>query len=250
MRKINVLILAVLMVLTGCEKNSFTTLDRQDIEGKALVKLVIVSTPAVAPTILVYDNGERISGALLLPFGYPGGGFGINGSTNGDYLALSPGTHKFETYTTNAGTANIISKLLETTQDLEANKKVSIYMTDTGATAKFVKAPDEATVPDSGFARIRFVHLIPNVPSVDFYKGTTLFKSDVKYTTFTDFFDVKIGNDSFSVRVAGSAPGTAASALANRVFAPSNRRIYSFLSRGYQGATGNRAPTVSVIVNQ
>ena len=250
MKKINLLILFVLVALLGCKKNGLYTTEQLGIEGRALTKLVIASTPAVAPTVLVYDNGERISGALLLPYGYPGGGFGINGSTNGDYLSLDPGSHKFEMYTTNAGTANLISKILEATQQLEGDKKVSVYVTDTGANVKSVKAPDDAATPDSGFTTIRFTHLIPNVPSVDFYKGTTLLKANVAYTTYTEFMNVAIGNDSFSIRIAGSAPGTAASALAYRVFSPSNRRIYSFLSRGYQGSTGNRVPTVSVIVNQ
>lgn len=253
MKKNNLLILAVLIFLAACTKNTFNTTEKTDPVGMALVKLALFNAPVVAPTYLTYDNGVRISGPLLLsPNGYPfpGGGFNTAGSSNGDYLALNAGSNKFEFFTTNAGTANIISKAFETTQTFEANKKYTVYTTDTAANAIGISAPDDTQAPDSGFARIRFINLIPNSTGVDFYKGNTLLKADVKFKAYTDFFNVAPGSDSFSIRVAGTAPGSALSAQAYRVIVPTNKRIYSFLCRGYAGATGNRAPAVCAIVNQ
>jgi hypothetical protein len=250
MKRISLLTILVFLIFTSCKKNTFNAVQRADIEDKALVKLGLFNAPTVALNLLAYDNGERISGALALPYPFPGGGFNTSGSSNGDYLALNPGSNKFEFYTTNPGTVNLITKFFETTQTFDANKKYTVYTTDTAANATAITAVDDAVAPDSGFSRIRFINLMPNAASVDFYKGTTLLKKDISYKTYTEFFDIAPGSDSFSVRIAGSAPGSALSALAYRVIAPTNKRIYSFLSRGYVGQTGNRAPNVSAIVNQ
>lgn len=253
MKKFSLLILAAVIVLAACKKNIFNTTQQEGVENKSLVKLALFNAPVVAPTFLVYNNGERISGPLLLsPNGYPfpGGGFNTAGNSNGDYLALNPGSNKFELWTTNPGTADIISKFFETTQTFEVNKKYTLYTTDTAANALAINVPDDAVAPDSGLARIRFINLIPNSGTLDFYKGATLLKAGVKYKDFTEFFDVQYGSDSFSVRTGGTLPGSALSSLAYRVITPTNKRIYSFLARGYTGATGNRAPAVAAIVNQ
>ena len=241
---------AGVVMLSACEKNTFRTTDRSFEEGKAQIKLGLFNAPLAATSVLAYLNGVRVSSSLLLPYPFPGGGFNTGGSSNGDYLAVNAGANKLQLFTTNPGTANIVKEFMTADLTFEANKKYTVYTTDTAENAVAIIAPDNALAPDSGYSRIRFIHLMPNVPAVDFYKGTTLLKSNVQYKQFTDFFDIAFGSDSFSVRVAGTAPGSALSALAYRVIAPTNRRIYSFLSRGYQGATLLRAPNVSAIVNQ
>ncbi len=244
---------ALLIIAAGCKKNSYKITDQQNPEGKALVKIGLFNMFTVATPMVIYNNGQKISGAITSAYPFPGGGYNTQGSSNGDYFALAPGANKFELFIVNTGTLNVISKFLETTQNLEANKKYTIYTTDTAANTAVVLAPDDAAAPDTGLARIRFIHLIPNAPSVDFYKGNTLLKADVKYKAFTDFFDVpKSTADTFSIRPAGSPPGTAASALAYyRLAINTNQRILSFLSRGYVGVTtGTRVPSVSVSVNQ
>ena len=243
----------LLIVVAACKKNTYNLTDRQGVDGKALVKLGLFNMTTVATNVLIYNNGERISGAIASPYPYPGGGYNTGGSSNGDYFAVTPGENHFELYTTNPNTANLITKIFETSQSVEANNRFTIYIADTGATAVAIKTLDNATAPDSGFARIRFINLIPNSGSVDFYKGTTLLKAGIAYKSFTDFFDIpSVTPDSFSIRTAGSAPGTALSALAYYRFTPNvNQRIYSFLCRGYIGAADAlRKPNVSISVNQ
>ena len=247
---------AILILFGACKKNSFKVTDKEPVDGTALVKIGLFNMTAAALPLLIYNNGERISGAITSPYPYPGGGFNTGGSSNGDYFALKPGANKFELYTTNAGTSNIISKFFETTQTLEANKKYTIYTTDTGANTVAILAPDDAMAPaDSGFAKIRFINLIPNSNSVDFYKGNTLLKGDIKYKAFTDFFNIPSSTvDTFSIRPAGSAPGFASTATAYyRHTANTNQRILSFLCRGYMGLPGTtdlRLAKVSISVNQ
>jgi hypothetical protein len=251
MKKNYLYLFALLLILAACKKNTYNITDREGMEGKAMVKVGIFNMTASPSNLLIYVNGERLSSAILPPYPYPGSGLNTNGPTaTSDYLALTPGTNKLQYFTTNPGTINTISEFFKGDFTVEANKKYTVYTTDTAANAIAITAPDDAVAPDSGFSRIRFINLMPNVAAVDFYKGTTLLKSGVKYKEYTDFFDIVYGSDSFSVRVAGAAPGSALSALGYRVIAPSNRRIYSFLSRGYLGTTGTRAPSVSAIINQ
>ena len=257
--KINYLILLSIIILAGgCKKNSFNVTERQGVETKALVKIGLFNMYTVATPVLIYNNGERISSAITSPYPFPGGGFNTGGNSNGDYFAVNPGDNKFEIFTTNTGTINLITKLLETVQNVEANKRYTIYIADTGTNIVAIKAPDDATKPDTAIARIRFINLIPNSPAggLDFYKGNTLLKPGIKYKEFTEFFDVPASTvDTFSVRLAGTAPGTALSAAAfYRLANNTNQRIYSFLSRGYLGisttGTDLRRPLVSVSVNQ
>ena len=245
---------ALLLTLGACKKNTYNITDRQGVEEKALVKIGLFNMTIATTNVLIYNNGVRISGAIASPYPYPGGGFNTSGNSNGDYFAATPGDNKFELFTTNFGTTNLISKIFETTQKLEAKKRYTIYTTDTAANAIAILTPDDAMAPDSGFARIRFINLIPG-SNVDFYKGNTLLKAGIAYKSFTEFFDIPASTvDTFSIRTAGSAPGPANTALSfYRLANNTNQRIYSFLSRGYLGVTGAtdlRRPLVSVSVNQ
>lgn len=254
MKKYYVYLFALLLMTAACEKNEYQITDRQGVEGKSLVKLGMFNMTAVSTNLLIYNNGERISGAIAAPYPYPGGGYNTGGSSNGDYFAMNPGANKFEFYTTNPGTANIITKVFETTQTFDADKRYTVYIADTAANTVAVTTPDNAVMPDSGFTRIRFINLIPNSTGVDFYKGNVLLRNNVQYKAYTDFFDIPaVSPDTFSIRPAGSPPGFATTAIAYYRFAVTNinQRIYSFLCRGYIGATDTqRKPNVSISVNQ
>lgn len=246
---------ACILSICACEKNSFNITERLGVDGKALVKIGLFNMTSASTNLLIFNNGERISGPVASPYPYPGGGFNTGGNSNGDYFAVKPGANKFELFTTNPGTANVIAKFFETSQTLEANKKYTIYTTDTATNATAIIAPDDAVAPDSGFARIRFINLIPNSGSVDFYQGNTRLKSAVKYKDFTEFFDIPATTvDTFSIRLAGAATGPANTATAfYRLATNTNQRIYSLLCRGYLGIAGTtdlRRPLVSVSVNQ
>lgn len=246
----------MMIFLSSCKKNGYSITDRSDIEGKSLVKLGLFSMRPVATNILIYNNGERISAPIAAPYPYPGGGFNTGGNSNGDYFALEPGENKFELFTTNTGTANLIAKLFETSQTLEANKRYTVYIADTASNTVAVLAPDDFTTPDSGFSKIRFINLVPNSTAVDFYKGNTLIQSNIAYKQFTDFFDIPSSTiDTFSFRVAGSSPGPAITATGYYRFASNNnQRIHSYIARGYLGFPNNsadlRRPTISISVNQ
>lgn len=246
-------ILILIVAAVGCEKNEFFVTERTSPEGNALVKVGYFSATNVLPNVQVYANGDRVSNPIAYPFPYPGGGQNTNGSNNADYLVIPPGSNKFEIFIPNTGTSIPMSKLFETSQSFEANKRYIMFVADTGATMTSWVVNVDTPTPDSGSARLNFVNAMPNVASLDLYKGAnatvaTLVASDVKYKATSDFFNVNFGTDSFFVRVAGS-PATS-TPVARRSFVLANRRLYTVLARGYSGQTGNRAPNISATVNQ
>lgn len=248
-------ITAVLLFLS-CKKNSYFITDRLSSEGSAQVKIGYFSAYTVLPNTILYINDKPVSNTLLAPVGFPGGGFNTNGLSNGDYLWVTPGATKVQGYTPVPATGNLMKKLFEFSETFEANKFYTFYVTDTAASTKGFSVPDDRTAPDSGFARIKFVHAMPNVPALDLYKGAnnataTLIKNNILYMGYSSSFDTALPSDSFFIRPAGAAATTLP--IARRAFAASltNKRIYSLVARGYSGSTvTNLAPQLSVVINQ
>ena len=73
MKKTIFYMLAGIVTLAACEKNTFQATERTSSDGKALVKIGMFSMPITATPQLVYDNGVRISSAFSAPYPYPGG---------------------------------------------------------------------------------------------------------------------------------------------------------------------------------
>jgi Domain of unknown function (DUF4397) len=241
------------LIMNSCEKNSFKVRDMTYPENQAFVKVGLFTAYNTNQPIRVQINGETVSNELLYPISFPGGGLNMNGSLNSDYLMITPGNAKVELYVMNQGTPKPISKLHESNVPLEAGKRYTLFLTDTAQNIAAFAVNDDTNAPDSGFARLKFVNGMPNVPALDLYKGSsvataTLIAGNVAYKGASDYVNVPAGSDSFYIRPAGS-PATS-TPIVRRLFALSNQRIYTILSRGYNGATGNRIPHLSAIVNQ
>jgi hypothetical protein len=259
MKRISVTILslcAVVLLMAGCEKNSFKVRESTYPEGQALVKIGLFTAYNVNSPIRVAINGQVLSNELLYAIPFPGGGFNTGGLSNADYLMIAPGAAKVELFTMNPGTPKPFAKIHESTVNVEANKRYTLFLADTaGASssiASWVVNLDTPT-PDSGNAKVNFVNAMPNLPAVDLYKGTnattaTLLVGNIAYKAASDYVLVPPGTDSFFIRPAGAA--VTSTPVARRSFAFSNQRIYTIFSRGYNGTTGNRAPNLSAIVNQ
>ncbi|HMK05624.1 MAG TPA: DUF4397 domain-containing protein [Ferruginibacter sp.] len=246
----------VALVFWSCKKNTYFVTERVSNEGSAQVKIGYFSAYTVLPNTILYINDQPVSNTLTAPFPFPGGGFNTNGLSNGDYLWVTPGATKVQGYTPVPATGNLMTKLFEFNETFSANQFYTFYVTDTGANTKGFSVPDDKTAPDSGFARIKFVHAMPNVPALDIYKGAnnttaTLIKGNIPYRGYSTSFDAALPTDSFFVRPAGAAATT--NPIARRAFAASltNRRIYTLVARGYSGATAtNLLPHLSIVINQ
>ncbi len=244
------------LVFSGCKKNSFFLTERTSSAGSAQVKLGYFSAYTASTNTILYINDKPVSNTLTAPVGFPGGGFNTGGSSNGDYLYVSPGVTKIQGFTPVPATGNIRSKLFEFTETFEADKFYTFYITDTAANTQGFSVPDDRTAPDSGFARLKLVNAMPNVPAIDLYKGAnntvaSLLISNVAYKSNSATFDVALPSDSFFIRPAGAAAATAP--IARRAFSGNltSRRIYSLIARGYNGSiVTNLAPQLSVVINQ
>lgn len=254
--KIPVVIFLIVMAFAGCKKNTYNVTDRTSNEGAAQVKLGYFAAYVTLPNTILYVNGAPVSNTLVAPISFPGGGFNMGGSSNGDYLLITPGSTKIQGFTPVPGTGNIASKLFEFTQTFNANTSYTFFITDTAANTTGFSIEDTKTAPDSGIARFKFVNAIPNT-AIDLYKGSTnaaalIFQSNIPYKGVSASFDIQVPvSDSFFIRPAGALPTTAP--IARRAWAANltSRRIYTMVARGFNGATGtNTAPQLSVIVNQ
>lgn len=237
----------------SCKKNEFNTTERDYVNGKTLVKVGLFSMSASPSPLVIYDNDARISPALSIPYGYPGGGYNVGGSVNADYLALNPGANKFSFYIMLTNINYIQGKAFETTQNLEADKRYSLFIADTSSNTVAVLAPDNgAGKIDSGYARIRFVNLIPNSPALDLYKNDSLLISNITYKNFSGYIDIPSSLvDSFAIRPTGTPKDYAKNATAYyRLSTNTEKRIFSVIARGYIGATTPRNPNVTVLLNK
>ena len=248
--------ISAVLLITGCKKNSYFVTERISSEGSAQVKIGYFSAYTVLPSTILYINDKPVSNALVAPIGFPGGGFNTLGSSNGDYLWVSPGAAKIQGFTPVPATGNLMTKLFEFTDNFEVNKFYTFYVTDTGANTKGFTVPDDRAAPDSGFARLKFVNAMPNVPAIDLYRGAnngvaTIIQSNVQYRGYSASFDVPLPTDSFFVRPAGAAASTPP--IVRRAFAANltNKRLYTLVARCYNGSTAtNLAPQLSIVINQ
>jgi hypothetical protein len=244
------------LVFWGCEKNSYQVTERISSEGSAQVKLGYFSAYTVLPNTILYINDKAVSNTLTAPVAFPGGGFNTGGSSNGDYLWVTPGATKIQGFIPIPATGNLMTKLFEFTQTFDVNNFYSFYITDTGSNTAGFSVPDTRIAPDSGFAKIKFVNCMPNVAALDLYKGANntvavLFAGNIPYKGVSADFNIALPSDSFFIRPAGAAVTTAP--IARRAFAANltNKRIYTLLARGYNGATAtNLLPNLSVVINQ
>lgn len=250
--------LLLILTITGCKKNTYHITERTTNDGAAQVKLGYFSAYTVTPNTILYINDVQISNTLAAPISFPGGGQNMNGLSNGDYLYVKPGSTKIQGFRPIPGTGNIMNKLFEFTEVFNANTNYTFYITDTASSTAGFSLEDTKGKPDSGFARFKFVNIMPNVPAVDLYKGlnvtvATLVQGNISYKSSSPAFDLALPIvDSFFIRPAG-AP-TSAPVIARRFFALSNQRIYTMLARGYNVVnppfSNTLLPNISVIVNQ
>ncbi|RPD38197.1 DUF4397 domain-containing protein [Chitinophaga barathri] len=241
------LIAGVCFMTAACKKNTFHITERTPVENMVRLKVGIFTPSVNNPGVQIKVNGQRVSSIVAYPTPFPGGGLNTGGSNNSDYLNVAPGETNVDVSAPKVGTDVDSVNVLNFSQSLAANKRYTLYVTDTVPNAVGVMVDDDTEAPDS-LARIKCLHLMPNVAAVDFYQGTVLIAANVAYKQVTEYRNVPNGTYIYYIREAGTGPTGAI--LASRSIATSNQRIYTFFSRGYKGTTGVRAPNVSALIVQ
>jgi hypothetical protein len=125
---------------------------------------------------------------------------------NTGYLNVNAGTRNFKVNV--AGTS---TTAIEANQAVNANMSYSIFAINTnpaGTAFEAVVLEDNLTLPASGQAHVRFVHLSPDAPNVDIVNVTNglnmVLIPNRAYKSATAFIPLPAGTYDLAVRAAGT----------------------------------------------
>lgn len=259
MKKLKYLLapLACALILAACEKENIEPLPTLPTSGKAYVRIIHASAYAVNSPMRISVNDRIVSQNITYSYPFPSGGQGTQGNNYAEYyLGLDPGVQNIKFYVPNVGaTTDSIVRASVATSAFEAGKYYNVYVSDTSTNTKVLVVEENTARVDTGGARFKFVNLIPNLPSADLYYGPNKVASAVAYNTVSPDFTLSWRDTAraWEIRPAGAAPTSAALARyptgANTTFVVLNQRALTVYSRGYVGASGNRAPAISLHYN-
>lgn len=247
MKRISIFFITLLAggLLLGCKKEvkpvaTFEIADAND--GK--LKVNFTSVYRNNPSVQIKVNNERVSNLITARTPFPGGGFNTSGDNRPDYLNLTPGQTTVSISIPKAGTATDSIKLAENAITLAAGKYYTLHTADTAANTKYVLVEDDATNANPGFSKYRFINLMPNVPAIDLYYGTTLMAANVPYLGFTSIFTMPVPATSlaWTIREAGTAPTSTALATYTSSNTTQSTRTYTAFAMGYKGITATTDP--------
>jgi hypothetical protein len=204
---------------------------------------VVTPTPAAKSKVLVTHASPDAPGVdLLVDNTIAGTNLTFPNSTA--YLDVDAGTRNVKVNVTGTSTTAIEANLT-----LDANKNYSVFAVNNVASIEPVVIEDDLTVPASGKAHVRFLHLSPNAPAVDITltDGTVVFANymfkEVKNSGA--FTPLDASSYDLQVRLAGTStvvldlPGIALTA----------GKIYTVFAKGLVGGSGSQALGAQIIVN-
>jgi hypothetical protein len=145
--------------------------------------------------------------------------------------------------------------LATNTLTLTSGKKYSLYVTDTAANTSFVLVEDTLVRSDSGYAKYKFVNLVPDKGAVDLYIGTLMVASNIAYKAVSSSFILPTSTAAavWTIKATGTSTsigGGYSATVANTI---ANQRIYTVIARGYGSITSSSDPRyskISLIINQ
>src|SRR5215213_7704294 len=154
----------ILLTFQFCKKNEITYGDFSIVTPEqGLLKINYASSYTANPGIHLEVNNKRVSNIITGRTPFPGGGYNTLGDSRPDYLAVSPGNTSITVAVPNKGTNTDSVVLFTGTTTIEAGKNYTAHITDTANKTKLFVTVDEFSLPDSGFAKFKFVNLMPNV---------------------------------------------------------------------------------------
>ena len=259
---ITILFSSLLLIVSGCEKNELNLNKNAVLSDGAFFKLGWFSPGLTTQGVQLKINGERVSNLLGLGFTsttqysmpFPGGGLNTGGNNKSDYLNVVPGNVEVSLSLPKKGTNEDSILILKSTLALEKGISYTWIVTDSFPAAKSYLLTDTVALADSGFIRLKFTNAIPNVGAgVDFLVSNTaganqVLATNVNFQTAVGFLRIPFvpGSNTFSIRKTGTTTNLATYATSSLT----NKRSYTVVARGYSGATGTRAPGISLIYNK
>lgn len=134
----------------------------------------------------VYLDGKLFSHAL-------------NYGTDTGYIGVRPGHHRLLLYP--AG--RTINPLFYKTFYIPRRSIVSLVFSGDFPDMD-VMAVDDKTTVHSGRAKVKFVHLSPDAPTLDLVSDISVWFSQVMYQESTDYIPVTPGHETLSLRISGT----------------------------------------------
>lgn len=263
MKKISIIITCafalISIIIIGCAKNVLNYGDIQKLDDtQALLKINYASQYANNRSVFFRINGQRVSYLVTGRTPFPGGGYNTGGANSADFMQIASGTTKFSVILprkVDNGTDSL--ELFSTNIQLVGGKSYVLHVTDTSATTQTLLVEQKFNLPDTTLSRFNFVNLMPNVPAIDLYYGSTavtvadqsadsLLVGNIGYLQASADFTIRYNglnpttglttNKIFKIRPAGAAK-TAATLLATYTSAsvPVNQRIFTAFASGYSG---------------
>ena len=240
-----ILFISLLAVVTfaACEKKSdkniFSEYDIVDDSNVALIKVNYNVAFRSNPLVQLKINGTRVSGTnIQTRYPFPGGGFNTLGGSTGDYLPVAPGGTQVLISIPKRGTGIDSIEIFKTTLSTVAGKRYTLHVADTVAT-KSLLVDEDATLPDLGNVRFRFVNLMPNIPFLDLYIGSQKVASNIAFMGISDKFTLPTSQSDIStvwtIRTAGALPTSTAIATYTSANTLLNQRVYTAFATGYSG---------------
>lgn len=242
-------------LLYACKKNTLTTAPYDYVEGTALFKVNYASPYSRNPAVRIKVNGNIVSNGITYATPFPGGGLNTGGSSNADYLSISPGSDSVSLVISKAGSDVDSIVLYKTTINVESSKYYTLHIADTAENTQSVLATDVSNKPDSGYSTYTFINLIPN-STVDFYFGTTKLASNIAYKQKTDTFNIVAGSVAqFFIKTAGTATNlNFYPVTTGTTYTIPNQRAFTAYARGYLTYAGSttdiRRPQLSFVYNK
>jgi len=196
-------------------------------------------------------NDQRVGGPLTARWPFPGGGFNTSGASTADVISITPGATKLSVivpYKFDNGLDSLV--LYTTTFQLDAGKTYISHITDTAANTKSILTLENTILPDTSFARIHFLNLMPNVPAIDIYYGAaavtatdqrsdSLMVSNLSYLQNSADIKMKVTtpNGIWKVRAAGTGRTNNTISSYTSTSIPLSQRVLCGFALGYNGKT-------------
>jgi hypothetical protein len=242
---IAILVAGISLLVVSCKKNVLKV-PYTYTAGMAYVKVNYASPYKANPGVEIKFNDQRVSSVLSYSYPYPGGGLNTGGGSQPDFFQVNPGALKIDIVIPKVGTNTDSVVLYTTSTTVAADKYYSFHITDTSAATQSFLLDENASFPDSGFSKYRFVNLMPNLPALDLYFGSTLVASNVAYKAASPFFTIGSTNAAqWAIRPAGAAATSAAITTyptASTLYTVPNQRVLTVFARGYSTISATTDP--------
>jgi hypothetical protein len=258
MKKSSIIICSFLsgIFLIGCKKE-FKPVAEYEIPNKttSMLKINFTSTYRSNPNVQISLNDTRVSNLITSRTPFPGGGYNTNGDNRPDYLNLNPGSTKVGIAIPKALTNIDSVKLFNATVSLESGKYYTLHTADTAANTKYVLVEDNISGAPVGSFKFKFINLMPDVPAIDLYYGSTIMASNVPYLGITNVFTMPVPAISlaWTIRPTGTSATSTALATYSSTNTTLSTRSYTAFAMGYKSVTSTsdaRRPFISFFLNR